>query len=66
MVIVFDMVSCQITCSVCVAREITVCRVRMLEESATIQMLRSSPLHDLTLDMLSIVGKYIYLLIIYI
>lgn len=42
------------------------CRVRMLEESATVQMLRSSPLDDLTLDMLDMVGKDIYLLIIYI
>lgn len=50
----------------CVCRESTVCRVRMLEESATIQMLHSSALHELTLDMLDIVGKHAYGLIIYI
>lgn len=38
------------TFSACVAWESSVRRVRMLEESATIQMLHSRPLHDLTLD----------------
>lgn len=69
MVIVFDMVSCHThthTCSVSVAWESTVCRVRMLEESAMIQMLHSSPPHDLTIAMLDIVGKDTYSLSIYI